>query len=510
MIESIVILDFGSQYTQLISRRIRELGIYSQILPYNTPWERIKELNAKGVILSGSPYSVYQKGAPKPDKTVLDIDLPVLGICYGMQYITHEFGGVVQRSKTREYGRAEIDVMNESPLFKHLSASSKHTVWMSHSDRIEQLPQGFKLIASSGNSPIAGFQHNTRHIFGLQFHPEVSHTAEGMQILRNFTACCNIKEKWNLGGFIDSTTKDIQQTVGNDHVIGAISGGVDSTVASVLTQRAIGSRLKLVFINNGLLREGEPEEVMAVFREMGLHVRYVDASSLFLKRLKGVVDPEKKRKIIGKAFIDVFEKHARSKDIKWLLQGTLYPDVIESISYVGPSQTIKSHHNVGGLPKIMKLKVLEPLRLLFKDEVRSIGKMLGIPGAILSRQPFPGPGLSIRILGEIKQARIDMLKKADRIVREEIDKSPESKTLWQYFAVLLPIKTVGIMGDERTYEYVVAVRAVNSNDAMTADWARLPHELLDRLSARVISEIHGINRVVYDISSKPPSTIEWE
>lgn len=510
MIESIVILDFGSQYTQLISRRIRELGFYSQILPYNASLERIKGLNAKGVILSGSPYSVYQRAAPKPDKSLFNIDLPVLGICYGMQYITHAFGGVVQRSKTREYGRAEINVMNESPLFMDMSASSKHTVWMSHSDRIEQLPEGFKLIASSENSPIAGFQHGTRSIFGLQFHPEVSHTVEGMQVLKNFADYCNIKEKWNLGEFIDRTAEQIKQTAGSERVIGAISGGVDSTVASVLTRRAIGGRLKLLFINNGLLRDGEPGEVMSVFKAIGLNVKYVDASKLFLKRLKGVVDPEKKRKIIGKTFIDVFEKNARGKGVKWLLQGTLYPDVIESTSYIGPSQTIKSHHNVGGLPAVMKLKVLEPLRLLFKDEVRAMGKMLGIPDVILARQPFPGPGLSIRILGEVRQERIDMLKKADRIVREEIEKSPVSKTLWQYFAVLLPVKTVGIMGDERTYEYVVAIRAVNSNDAMTADWARLPHELMDRLSSRVISEVNGVNRVVYDISSKPPSTIEWE
>jgi GMP synthase (glutamine-hydrolysing) len=510
MFESIVILDFGSQYTQLISRRIRELGIYSQIIPFSTPAEKIKEFNAKGIILSGSPYSVYQKGAPKPDNGIFLLGIPVLGICYGMQYITNTMGGVVQRSKQREYGRAEIEISCQSPLFRDMCGDARHTVWMSHSDRIEKIPAEFEIIASSANSPVAAFQHTTRPIFGLQFHPEVSHTVEGMRILGNFIQRCNITEKWNLGEFIDTAISDIKSTVGEDLVIGAISGGVDSTVASVITQRAIGSRLKLLFINNGLLRENESEEVMAVFKSMQLNVRYIDASGVFLNRLKHVTDPEKKRKIIGKTFIDVFEKYASGKAFKWLLQGTLYPDVIESTSHIGPSQTIKSHHNVGGLPSRMRLKVLEPLRLLFKDEVRSIGGILGIPGHILSRQPFPGPGLSIRILGEINKQHIDILRKADRIVRTEIEKSSFSATLWQYFAVLLPVKTVGIMGDERTYENVVAIRAVNSSDAMTADWARLPYELLDKLSSRIISEVVGVNRVVYDISSKPPSTIEWE
>ncbi len=508
--ESIVILDFGSQYTQLISRRIRELGVYSQIMPFNASIKQIRDLNARGVILSGSPYSVYQKGAPKPDKSLFSLDVPILGICYGMQYITHSMGGVVQRSKQREYGRAEIELSCDSPLFKDMDKDAKHTVWMSHSDRIEKMPADFELIASSANSPVAGFQHKTKPVFGLQFHPEVSHTVEGMQILGNFISCCSISQKWDLGAFVDAAVSGIKNSVGRDYVIGAISGGVDSTVASVLTQRAIGDRLKLVFIDNGLLRYGEPEEVMSAFKAMGLKVKHVDASSLFISRLKGVADPERKRKIIGKTFIDVFEEHAHGKGIQWLLQGTLYPDVIESMSHLGPSQTIKSHHNVGGLPSRMRLKVLEPLRLLFKDEVRSIGRLLGIPDGILQRQPFPGPGLSIRILGEVKQQHVDMLKMADRIVREEIDKSSLSTTLWQYFAVLLPVKTVGIMGDERTYEYVIAVRVVNSRDAMTADWARLPYELMDRLSSRIISEVVGVNRVVYDISSKPPSTIEWE
>ncbi len=510
MFESIIILDFGSQYTQLISRRIRELGVYSQIIPFDTTAEKIKGMNAKGIILSGSPYSVYQKGAPKPDNGIFSLGLPVLGICYGMQYITNKMGGVVQRSKQREYGRAEIEILSQSPLFKDMSMDARHTVWMSHSDRIEKIPAGFEVVAFSANSPVAAFQHKTKPIFGLQFHPEVSHTVEGMRILNNFINCCNISQKWDLGEFIDSAVNDTKNTVGNDLVIGAISGGVDSTVASVITYRAIGNRLKLLFINNGLLRENESEEVMAVFKAMKLNVKYIDASDLFLKRLKGVTDPEKKRKIIGKTFIDVFERYASGKAFKWLLQGTLYPDVIESMSHIGPSQTIKSHHNVGGLPGRMRLKVIEPLRLLFKDEVRSIGRILGIPESILSRQPFPGPGLSIRILGEINEQRIDILRKADTIVRNEIEKSSFSKTLWQYFAVLLPVKTVGIMGDERTYEHVVAIRVVNSRDAMTADWARLPYELMDRLSSRIISEVVGVNRVVYDISSKPPSTIEWE
>ncbi len=510
MTESIVILDFGSQYTQLISRRIRELGVYSRIIPFQTPAEAIKDMGAKGIILSGSPYSVYQKGAPKPDEHVFSLGVPVLGICYGMQYITHSMGGVVQRSKQREYGRAEIELSCESPLFRNMCTDARHTVWMSHSDRIEKIPSGFSIIAASANSPVAAVQHMTKPIFGLQFHPEVSHTVEGMRILGNFIDICAITQKWNLGEFIDASVKEIQNTVGKDKVIGAISGGVDSTVASVLTQRAIGDRLKLLFIDNGLLREHESREVVAALKAMHLKVTRVDASEIFLRRLRGVTDPEKKRKIIGKTFIDVFEKHTSGKSFTWLLQGTLYPDVIESISHMGPSQTIKSHHNVGGLPARMRLKVLEPLRLLFKDEVRSIGGLLGVPGTILSRQPFPGPGLSIRILGDINRQRLDILKKADLIVRDEIEKSSLSGTLWQYFAVLLPVRTVGIMGDERTYEHVVAIRAVNSADAMTADWARLPYEVLDRLSSRIISEVVGVNRVVYDISSKPPSTIEWE
>lgn len=510
MQESIVILDFGSQYTQLILRRIRELGVYSHIVPFNTPIKQLMNLNAKGIILSGSPYSVYQKDAPKPDNKIFSLGVPILGICYGMQYITHKMGGVVQRSKQREYGRAEIQLTCVSPLFKGMCDKSEHTVWMSHSDRIEQLPEGFEVIASSQNSPIAAFQHKSLPIFGLQFHPEVSHTVDGKQILENFVKYCNILQKMDLGEFIQTTVQEIKTKVGNDLVIGAISGGVDSTVASVLTHRAIGDNLRLIFINNGLMRQNEPELVISTLKTIGLNVKYEDASKLFLSNLKGVTNPEKKRKIIGKTFVKVFEKHATSKKFKWLLQGTLYPDVIESISYVGPSQTIKSHHNVGGLPSKMRLKTLEPLRLLFKDEVRSIGRLLGIPDTILNRQPFPGPGLGIRILGEITKQRINILKKADYIVRTEIENSSLRSTLWQYFAVLLPLKTVGIMGDERTYEYVVAIRAVNSSDAMTADWSRLPYELLDKLSSRIISEVVGVNRVVYDISSKPPSTIEWE
>ncbi|MGB9735035.1 MAG: glutamine-hydrolyzing GMP synthase [bacterium] len=510
MQESIVILDFGSQYTQLISRRIRELGVYSHIVPFNVAPDRILALNAKGIILSGSPYSVYQKDAPKPDNKLFDLGLPVLGICYGMQYITYKMGGIVQRSKQREYGRAEIELTCRSPIFKDMCEQTRHTVWMSHSDRIEKIPEDFEVIASSLNSPVAAFQHKVKPIFGLQFHPEVSHTVDGRRILENFIKFCNITQRWDLSEFIETTVKEIREKVGNDLVIGAISGGVDSAVASVLTKRAIGDNLKLVFINNGLLRQGEQEEVMAAFKTMGLNVKYIDASRFFLTRLKGVTNPEKKRKIIGKTFVEVFEKHASNKKFKWLLQGTLYPDVIESTSYVGPSQTIKSHHNVGGLPSRMRLKTLEPLRLLFKDEVRSIGRLLDMPESILNRQPFPGPGLGIRILGEITPQRIDILRKADLIVRTEIEKSSLHSTLWQYFAVLLPLKTVGIMGDERTYEYVIAIRAVNSNDAMTADWARLPYELMDRLSSRIINEVVGVNRVVYDISSKPPSTIEWE
>ncbi|MCL4478278.1 MAG: glutamine-hydrolyzing GMP synthase [Deltaproteobacteria bacterium] len=510
MVDTIVILDFGSQYTLLISRRLRELSVYSEILPYNAPIEKIKQLDTKGIILSGSPYSVYQKDAPKPDDGIFKIGVPILGICYGMQYVTQKFGGKVQKSKQREYGRAEIKIDPISPLFDGMEHTHRHTVWMSHSDRIEEVPEGFSVIASSANSPIAGFQNQSKQIIGLQFHPEVSHTEEGIKILNNFARHCNVTGKWDIGAFVENSVIDIKNRIGNDSVIGAISGGVDSTVAAFITYRAIGDKLKLVFINNGLLRENEPEEVFNTLTNMGLNVKYVDASDMFLKKLKGVVEPEKKRKIIGKSFIDVFEKQITDKHIKWLLQGTLYPDVIESNPHIGPSQVIKSHHNVGGLPKKMHLKVLEPFRLLFKDEVRKIGRLIHVPEYILNRQPFPGPGLSIRVIGEIKKERLNMLKKADSIVREEIGKYQISQDLWQYFAVLLPVRTVGIMGDERTYEHVIAIRAVKSEDGMTADWARLPYELMDRLSSRIIGEVNGINRVVYDISSKPPGTIEWE
>ncbi len=508
---TVVILDFGSQYTQLIARRVRELGVYSEILPYNAPLEKILALQPKALIFSGGPASVYAKSAPMPDARLYTLNLPILGICYGLQVIAKHFGGKVELAKAREYGRANLMIKPDGKanlLFKQVPNS---TVWMSHADKVTVLPAGFEVIAESDNSELCAvaYCHDGKQIFGLQFHPEVHHTMYGKQILANFLfEIAHLSPDWSPQNFIESQIEKIRQTVGKERVICALSGGVDSTVAATLVSRAIGKHLKCVFVDNGLLRKNEAKEVKAALSGLGLNLKVVHAARLFLSRLERVIDPEKKRKIIGKTFIEVFEANISCE--KFLVQGTLYPDVIESVNVRGPSQTIKTHHNVGGLPKNMKLKLLEPLRELFKDEVRAVGKLLGVPDSILQRHPFPGPGLAVRVIGAVSQARCDILREADRIFIEELKAAGLYDKVWQAFAVLLPIQTVGVMGDNRTYEHVVALRAVNSTDGMTADWSELPHDFLAKVSNRIINEVRGINRVVYDVSSKPPATIEWE
>jgi GMP synthase (glutamine-hydrolysing) len=508
---TVIILDFGSQYTQLIARRVRELGIYSEILPYHTPFEKILALQPKALIFSGGPASVYAKSAPMPDARLYTLNLPILGICYGLQVIAKHFGGKVELAKAREYGRANLVIKRngkDNLLFKQVPDS---TVWMSHADKVTVLPAGFEVIAESDNSELCAvaYCHDGKQIFGLQFHPEVHHTVHGKQILANFLFdIAHLSPDWSPQNFIESQIEKIRQTVGTERVICALSGGVDSTVAATLVSRAIGKNLKCVFVDNGLLRKNEAKEVKAALSGLGLNLKVVHAARLFLSRLERVIDPEKKRKIIGKTFIEVFEATISCE--KFLVQGTLYPDVIESVHVRGPSQTIKTHHNVGGLPKKMKLKLLEPLRELFKDEVRQVGKLLGVPDSILQRHPFPGPGLAVRVIGAVSQERCEILRKADRIFIEELKAAGLYDKVWQAFAVLLPIQTVGVMGDNRTYENVVALRAVNSTDGMTADWSELPHDFLAKVSNRIINEVRGINRVVYDVSSKPPATIEWE
>jgi len=511
--ERILILDFGSQYTQLIARRIREAQVYSEIHPYNIPIEEIISFNPKGIILSGGPSSVYEKGAPLPDKGIFSLEVPILGICYGLQVITYMNGGRVRESKEREYGNSFIKVLDNKDLFSGFSIGERLKVWMSHGDRVEEIPEGFIKLAESENSPFASIADRKRKIYGVQFHPEVAHTPRGMDILKNFLyLICNCSPSWTMSSFIENAVKEIREKVGDEKVLCALSGGVDSSVTAMLVHKAIGDRLICVFIDNGLLRKDEAKNVVTIFKKkLGLNLHLVNAEERFLNALKGVTDPEKKRKIIGELFIRVFEEKAKEfGKIRYLAQGTLYPDVIESISYKGPSSTIKSHHNVGGLPKDMEFELIEPLKELFKDEVRRVGIELGIPKEILLRHPFPGPGLAVRIIGEVTKERLDLLREADSIVVEEIKRAGLYEKVWQAFAVLLPIKSVGVMGDERTYENVVAVRIVESQDAMTADWSKVPYEVLERISNRIINTVKGINRVVYDISSKPPSTIEWE
>ncbi len=511
--DSILVLDFGSQTTQLIARRIRELKVYSEIRPFNVGIEEVKRFSPKGIVLSGGPASVYDEGAPLVEPAIFQLGIPVLGICYGMQLMAHLLGGRVEKSLKREYGPSNLRVIHADELFYGLKEGGSYRVWMSHGDRIEVLPPGFLTLAESENSPYAAIRHEYLPLFGVQFHPEVVHSEIGREVLSNFVfRICKCEPTWTMESFVEQCVKEIREKVlPEEKVVCSLSGGVDSTVTALLVHKAVGERLVPIFVNNGVLRKNEPEEVLELMSSLGLRVRYVDASEAFLQRLKGVTDPEEKRRIIGHTFVEVFEQEAsKIGNVKWLAQGTLYPDVIESVSFKGPSATIKTHHNVGGLPEKMKLKLIEPLRELFKDEVRQIAESLGLPKKVVWRQPFPGPGLAIRILGEVTPERLEILREADAIVTEEMLSSGWYYKVWQSFAVLLPIKTVGVMGDYRTYEYVIAIRCVESQDAMTADWVRLPYELLARLSNRIINEVKGVNRVVYDISSKPPATIEWE
>ena len=512
--DKILILDFGSQYTQLIARRVRECQIYSEIHPYDIPVEKVKSLAPKGIILSGGPASVYEKNAPLSDPGILRMGIPILGICYGMQLIAQQMGGEVVRSEKREYGRAKLTLDRGGKLFKGLGRrGSQLIVWMSHGDYVRTLPPGFHAIARSKNTPFAAVEESQRRIYGLQFHPEVVHTPRGLDLIKNFLFhICECSNLWTMESFLEQTRQDLKRRIGTGKVICALSGGVDSTVVALLLHKAVGDRLQCIFVNNGLLRKNEASQVVNLFRyHFKIPLTYIRAEHSFLKKLEGVIDPEDKRKRIGKEFISIFEREAgKIGGVQYLAQGTLYPDVIESVSAKGPSATIKSHHNVGGLPEKMRLNLVEPLRELFKDEVRQLGKVLGLADEIIKRQPFPGPGLAIRIIGEVNQERLEILRAADEIVIREMEKNDLLEKVWQSFAVLLPVKTVGVMGDERTYENVIALRVVTSQDGMTADWARLPYKILESVSNRIINEVKGVNRVVYDISSKPPSTIEWE
>ncbi len=511
--EQIVILDFGSQYTQVIARRVRECNVYSVILRYNTSAKEIAALKPNGIILSGGPSSVYSKKAPLPDKAIFALGIPILGICYGLQLLAHYLGGKVERGQKREYGKGTLRVKDSfCPLFANLPETLQ--VWNSHGDRLTKMPRGFRAVAVTENSSYAAFENRERKIFALQFHPEVAHTPRGREILANFVYnICGCGKTWTMHNYIDQAIEAIRAQVGKEKVILGLSGGVDSSVAAALLHKAIGKQLTCIFVNNGVLRGREAGVVRGVFeRHFKIKLQYEDASKLFLRRLKGVTDPERKRKIIGKTFIEVFEAATkRAGKAKFLAQGTLYPDVIESVPIGGnPAAMIKSHHNVGGLPKKMRFQLVEPLKCLFKDEVRELGLELGLPREIVLRQPFPGPGLAVRILGEVTPERLEILRNADTIVVDEMKSSGWYYKIWQSFAVLLPIRSVGVMGDERTYDYTLAVRAVESQDGMTADWVKLPYELLETLSSRIINEVKGVNRVCFDITSKPPGTIEWE
>jgi GMP synthase (glutamine-hydrolysing) len=509
----ILILDYGSQYTQLIARRVREAHVYCEIHPFHMSLEAIKAFQPKGLILSGGPASVYQKDAPLNPPDLFRLDIPTLGICYGMQLMTHMLGGKVAGSSKREYGRSDLLVDDEKDLFAGLGGGKALQVWMSHGDRIEVPPEGFQVIAHSPNSPVAAIRHPGLRAYGVQFHPEVVHTPLGKEILHNFLfRICHCPPDWTMESFVVKTIQFMQERIGKEKILCALSGGVDSSVVAVLLHRAVGKQLTSIFVDNGLLRKEEARKVKELFGwNLGLNLQIVDASDLFLDKLAGVVDPEQKRKIIGNEFIYLFEKEAQKVGgTTYLAQGTLYPDVIESVSFRGPSAKIKSHHNVGGLPERMHLKLIEPLKELFKDEVRAVGRELGLPQELIERQPFPGPGLAVRTLGAVNREDLVLLREADAIVEEEMRRSGWYNRVWQSFAVLLPVCTVGVMGDERTYERVAVVRVVQSLDGMTADWVPLPPELLGTLSNRIINEVRGINRVVYDISSKPPSTIEWE
>lgn len=513
--ELLLVLDFGSQYTQLIARRVRELGVYSEIHPFNLPIERIRSMNPVGIILSGGPSSVYEEGAPKSSPELLELGIPVLGICYGLQVIAEQLGGKVDSFARKEFGKALLFVDKGDDLLRGLDGSTQ--VWMSHGDALSELPRSFEPIAHTDNAPICAIRNPAKRIFGVQFHPEVVHTPQGKKILSNFLfTVCGAKGEWTPAHFIEQSTREIRSRVGSSRVLCALSGGVDSSVLAILLHEALGDQLHCIHINNGLMRKGESEGVVETFRKSyHIQLTYVDATDLFLAKLEGVTDPEQKRRIIGNTFIEVFE--AESKKIaggggsfKYLAQGTLYPDVIESTSFKGPSVTIKTHHNVGGLPEKMNFELLEPFRELFKDEVREVGRMLGLPEHFIDRHPFPGPGLAVRILSDITRAKLDLLRDADQIFIDEIRRAGLYNDIWQAFVVLLPVRSVGVMGDGRTYDNVVALRAVTSVDGMTADWARIPPDVLATISNRIINELRGINRVVYDVSSKPPATIEWE